>query len=620
MSKRKVQRRRKRPSPVRFWLIAGAGVVVFLLVLAILIDSAAYYNKVHAGVSVAGVELGGKTKAEATAALNGLIKEARSKAVTVKAGNRTWIVQAADVDVTMDVDAVVKAAMAVTRDGNFIADLGTRWKLYFTHTDLPLTGSVDTAKLTALVTSIADQVDIPPVDAGLAIEDGAIKVIESVDGKVLDQDRLASDLTARLLARADATLQVPIVTKEAAVKADDNAAARKQAETMIGGEVTVSGGGETWTITPEQIAAYMGFTAETQNGVSTLIPFMDVEKLKPLLDKIAPVVREEAVNASFKQDGSKVWVVAGQNGTQLDKEKTAAAITAATLKASGRTVKATTKVLEPALTSAKAKEMGIKQRLTSYTSTYKGNADRQTNVKMATKYATNVILAPGEEYNFDKQVGPRTPKRGFKEATGITGPGQLEDVLGGGICQVSTTMFNAVAGGKAGLKIVERHNHSIYISHYPKGRDATVTAGGKNLRFVNDTKNHIWITGQSNGVVTTIQLWGTDQGRSTEWTVGEFYSIIDIVTTSSLDPTLNPGQSSLVQAGQKGQSLKTTRVVKENGKVIHKNSWTNRFPMYTRKVAVGPSTTTTTKPTSTSTTKPPTTSTTEGPTTTTTAP
>ena len=614
MSKRDVRRRRKRSSPARFWLVAGAGVVVFLVVLAILIDSVAYHNKVHAGVSVAGVELGGKTKDEAKAALNAFIKEARSSSVTLKAGNRTWIVKAEDVDMTMDIDAAVKAAMARSRDRNFLADLGTRWKLYFSHTDLPLTGSLDEARLADLTASIAEQVDIPPVDAGLAIEKGTIKVIDSVDGKVVDQDSLAADITTHLLSLADATLPVPIVTKEAAVKAEDNAAAQKQAETMISGAVTVSAGGETWTITPEQIASYMGFTAETQNGVSTLVPLMDVEKLKPLLDKIAPVVREEAVNASFKHDGSKVWVVAGKNGTQLDRERTAEAITAATLRSGSRSVEASVKVLEPALTSEKAKTMGIKQRLSSYTTTYKGNADRQTNVKMATKYATNVILAPGEGYDFDKQVGPRTPKRGFKEATGIVGPGQLEDVLGGGICQVSTTMFNAVASGKAGLKIVERHNHSIYISHYPKGRDATVTAGGKNLRFVNDTKNHIWITGESNGVTTTIQVWGTDQGRKTEWTIGDFYDIVEIVTTSSLDPTVKPGQSSLVQSGQKGQMLKTTRVVTENGKVLHKNTWTNRFPMYPRKVAIGPSTTSTTTPTST--TKPPSTTTTEGPTTT----
>jgi vancomycin resistance protein YoaR len=231
---------------------------------------------------------------------------------------------------------------------------------------------------------------------------------------------------------------------------------------------------------------------------------------------------------------------------------------------------------------------------------------------MATKYVTNVLLAPGELYDFDERVGPRTPERGFKLAKGITGPGVLEDVLGGGICQVSTTMFNAVAGGKAGLKINERWNHSIYISHYPKGRDATVTAGGKNLRFTNDTGHYIWITGESDGITTIISVWGTDQGRTTTWDIGEYYNVVPKGTTSSLDSLLKPGRTSLVSAGQNGKALKTTRIVKEDGKVIHKDIWNNVWPMFPEKIAVGPTTTKPPVSSTTSTSGSTTTTTTEG--------
>ena len=131
---------------------------------------------------------------------------------------------------------------------------------------------------------------------------------------------------------------------------------------------------------------------------------------------------------------------------------------------------------EPELTTEEAEARGIKDLLASYTTApYAGSANRQVNVRITTEYASNVMLAPGDVYNFDKQIGPRTAARGYKTAPGIVGPGKLEDVFGGGICQVSTTLFNAVFF--AGLEVVERHNHSIYIDHYPKGRDATVTGG-----------------------------------------------------------------------------------------------------------------------------------------------
>ena len=170
-------------------------------------------------------------------------------------------------------------------------------------------------------------------------------------------------------------------------------------------------------------------------------------------------------------------------------------------------------------------------------------------------------------------------------------------------------MFNAV--GNAGLQITERHNHSLFINHYPLGRDATVTGGGKNLRFKNDTDHYIWIRGSSTGVKTTIIIYGTDDGRKghVTWTVGSFYGVQAMTKVNVADPLMRYGRTSLVQAGQTGRSLKTTRVVTRNGEVIHNDVWISYWPMYPQTVAVGTSSSTTTSSTSTSST----TTTTAGP-------
>ena len=604
--------KKRRPRGPRLWVLVAAAAVVAVFVLAILIDSAAYHNKVHAGVSVSGIDLGGETKSAAIATVDRLVADAQNSPITLTAGDKTWTVLPADGGTSIDATAAVKAAMAVTRKSNFFTDIGVRWKLYFTKKDLPLVGSVDRTKLDSFVAGIAKKLDISPVNAGLAIDNGRIEVIDSIDGKVVDQATLVDRISSLLVTLRSTSMEVPIAVKEPDVKAKDNAEAQRQAEMMISGPVTVTDGDEDWSITPEEISTYMGFRAEDKNGVSTLVPFMDPAKLQPVLDEIAPHVLQKPTNASFAHDDTSAWVVAGKDGKQLDRDATAEAITAATLKTAGRTVEVVLKTKEPGLTTTEAKAMGVKDKLASYSTTYSCPTARQINVKLATKYATNVFLAPGQGYDFDEQIGPRTTARGWQPAKGITGPNQLEDVLGGGICQVSTTMFNAVAGGKAGLKITERHNHSLYISHYPKGRDATVTGGGKNLRFVNDTKHHIWITGTSNGITTTITVWGTGQGRSTKWTVGDFFDEIPMTKTTVTDRTLKFGKTSLVQSGQVGQSLKTTRVVTENGKVIHNNVWTNVWEMYPEETAVGTATTTTTikPPSTTTTTEPPVTSTT----------
>ena len=592
-----------------FWILIAVGAVIAVCVLAILIDSAVYYNKVHAGIGVSGVDLGGQTKDEAVASVTSLVDEARNSPITLTAGNKTWELMPDDAGTSMDVEGAVKAAMAVTRENNFFSDIGTRWKLYFTKQDLPLAGTVASAKMDSFVARMAKELDILPVNAGLAIENGKIKVIEGLNGQVVDQAGLAEQLSALLVTLHSTTVEVPIVVKEPDVQAEDNQAAQQQAETMISDNVAVADGDKSWNVTPDEIASYMGFRSEMKNGVSTLVPFMDATKLQPLLDQIAPDVVKEPVDASFASDGTKAWVVAGKNGEQLDPEATAQAITAATLEPTDRTVKVVVKTKEPGLTTEEARAMGIKEVLSSYTTAFSCPKPRQINVKLATKYATDVLLAPGHEFNFDKQIGPRTASRGWQLAPGIVGPNQLEDVLGGGICQVSTTMFNAA--GEAGLKITERRNHSLFISHYPKGRDATVTGGGKNLRFVNDTDHYIWIRGSSTGVKTTITIYGTDDGRKghVSWSVGDFYNVIPQSTAKIAYPSLLTGKTTIIDKGQVGRSLKTTRVVTRNGTVIHKDVWTSVWPMYPTTIGVGTATTSTTAPPTTAppTTAPPTT-------------
>jgi vancomycin resistance protein YoaR len=147
-------------------------------------------------------------------------------------------------------------------------------------------------------------------------------------------------------------------------------------------------------------------------------------------------------------------------------------------------------------------------------------------------------------------------------------------------------MFNAAFF--AGLKVTERHNHSIFINHYPLGRDATVTAGGKNLRFVNDTDHYIWIRGTSDGITTTISIYGTSDGRKVTYNVGSFYSVKSPTTVTVQDPTLPVGQKKNIDSGQTGRKLKTTRVVTlPNGTVLHRNTWISTWPMYPKQVAVG---------------------------------
>ena len=605
---RSATRERRRGQPRRRVLFV-IGSIVALLLLGLMIDSVLYYNKVHAGVSIAGRGMSGLTRDEATARLTRMVRDAGNSAITLSSGDKTWTVVPADVGTEIAVAGAVSAAMDISRKSNFVVDLARRFKLFFSNEDISLEGTVDKAMMSEVLSGVAKELDVPPVNAGLVIDGSRITVVEGQKGLVVDRVALGAQLQALLLALQAPDLPVPLVVKDPAVQAEETQQAVQEARAMIASPVVLREGDRIWSLTPEQIAAYMDFVSEDRNGVSTLVAYLSAQKMGPFFEGIAAKIHSRPVDASFKSDGNQAWVVPAVEGKAVDPDETAKALTAAALKTSGRTAEAAVTTIEPDLTTEEAEAMGIREKLGGFATKWEGTEDRQTNVRITTEYASNVILAPGEVYNFDKQIGPRTAERGYKEAPGIVDQIKLEDVFGGGICQVSTTLFNAVFF--AGLEIVERANHSIYIDHYPKGRDATVSAGGPNLRFRNDTRHYILVRGASDGTTTTFNIYGTDEGRTVSYTTSEFYDEVDRATFEIPASWLGPGTTYIKISGQAGKAIKVVRTVKaKDGSVIHKDTFVSKWRMITREIEVGTGSTTTTEPTSTTgTTKPPATTT-----------
>ncbi len=553
---------------------------------AVLADWIVCYGEIHAGVTANGVYLRGQTVDQATVTLQNLVQSAGGP-VTLTGGGETWTVTPEDVGRVIDVQAVVTEALALTHKGNFFEDIVARFDLYRHGRDLSLHGSVDQAKVDALMAHIATKLHVTPQNAWLKMENGAVKVIPETTGRDVDTAALGAELESRFVTLHTGTVEIPLVTKTAAVLTADNAAAQQQAQLMMSAPITLISHDKQWTISPQQIATWMEFRTDYSGGVPTMVPYLSEGAMWNFLNGLIPEVNRDPVNAGLTSpDGAIIKVIPSVNGETLDVTATAKALDAIAGKATGRSAEVAVTSVEPDFTTAKAQAETFTTQLSTFTTKYVCPPNRQQNVRITTQYATNVLLAPGQEYNFDQQIGPRTEARGYKLAPGIVGPNTLEDVLGGGICQVSTTMFNAVFF--AGLKVTERHNHSIYINHYPKGRDATVTGGGKNLRFVNDTGHYVWIKGTSDGITTTISIFGTSDGRTVGYTVGNFYDIRSPTMVKVNDPTLAVGKTRVIDSGQTGRKLKTTRTVTlPDGTAIHSDVWTSVWPMYPGQIAVG---------------------------------
>ena len=222
-------------------------------------------------------------------------------------------------------------------------------------------------------------------------------------------------------------------------------------------------------------------------------------------------------------------------------------------------------------------------------------------------------MAPGARFSFNETTGERNEAKGFEEAPVIIN-GELQTGLGGGICQVSTTVFNAVY--EAGLQIDERTNHALYISHYPLGRDATVNYPDLDLKFRNDTGDWMVVLGASGSNGIAITLAGTPTGRRVVSEAGPLVVTGKPPEKRVKDPKLTVGTEVVEELGSSPQSVSVTRTVyNQDGSVLYEETWRTNYRGEKRVIRVGtkkkveepkpPTTSTPTTTTPTTTTKPP---------------
>ena len=289
------------------------------------------------------------------------------------------------------------------------------------------------------------------------------------------------------------------------------------------------------------------------------------------LHRIFAFAETPAVNADVEvNDDGTVRVTESKTGLAIDMPVLMDELDDAATGGGLRTIWVALSEEFPKLSTQDVESMGL-SALGSQFVTYfdPRNTTRANNIALAAKLVDGTVVAPGETFSLNQAMGPRTANRGFDYAPVIAADNVLRQGVGGGVCQYATTLFNAVFF--AGLPVVERHAHSLYISHYPTGRDATVAWGALDFKFRNDTGKSIMIRSWIGGGALTVALVGKT-GRTVTYTTSPFYDIHKPAHLKSnprvvYDSDLGPGVTRWEQ-GIDGQSVKVERTVKDaSGKV-----------------------------------------------------
>lgn len=237
----------------------------------------------------------------------------------------------------------------------------------------------------------------------------------------------------------------------------------------------------------------------------------------------------------------------------------------------------------------KASDLQGMGELSTYTTQFKTyEINRSSNLRLAASSISGQVVAPGAVFSFNDTVGERTVKSGYSEAKVIVG-NRFEPGLGGGVCQVSSTLYNAVL--LAGMEIVERHNHGLAITYVPMGLDATVSYGTQDFQFKNVTSSPIYITAVTSGGELTISVYGNLKDKVNVKLLHYIDGVIGYGETREVSPNLAPGQEKVESGGAVGYTSRAyRRFLDANGNVIKEELLSEDYyrPM-NRLILVGPS-------------------------------
>jgi vancomycin resistance protein YoaR len=235
-----------------------------------------------------------------------------------------------------------------------------------------------------------------------------------------------------------------------------------------------------------------------------------------------------------------------------------------------RELAAPAKVDAPAFTTEQAKALLPNLvRASTFTTYYPPSADRHANISTGASQFDGVVILPGQTFSFWERLGPVTVARGYAFAGAIINNRSEDNVIGGGLCQVSTTIFNAVAA--QGYEIVERHAHGYYIDRYPIGYDAAVFEPGVDFKWRNDTANPVFLWSWSDWTSVTIDVWGIPTGRTVALTAPLQKNFVQPAADQPADPHFPKGVTVA------GRDVFRTRTVYENGEVLHQDFFASHY-------------------------------------------
>jgi len=590
----------------------GLGLAILLFAVLFFGLCFIFRGKIYPKTYIGGVNFGGKTKVEASETLQGTIKNSAGESLNYVWNEKEYQISLADlkVDYSSNVAQTIDNLYSVGRGGGIGKIFREKAKSIFGENNVQAAFGFDENKLDEFISNIAKDIDRNEKDASIAFRDDEPYVTPEeigqkfppVENKTIAKKTIGefnfNDKTPFLVINLYPKITTPIAEK-----------ALEKIKQLLNHKLAMEARGKTFDLEKKDLEGIIDFQAIQNRDLASytnvsfapedlekysLLPDFSAKKIGEYLDKISPEINQEAKDAQYKVSGGKVIAFGlAQTGYELEKDKATEQIIEA-LNTNKESIDLPIKETKPEIGSANPADEGIKELIGEGRTSWRGSpANRIHNLTLGANKISGTIVKPGEEFSTVHALSPITAANGFLPELVIKNSTRVEPDIGGGLCQVSTTLFRAVI--YSGLKVTARTPHSFRVSYYepPVGMDATVFDPAPDFRFINNMDTPILIWGIAGNNSLSFQIYGTKDGRKIDISdpvVGGYVSPPDPVYSES--STVESGVIRRVERATPGATASFTyRVTSAAGKVLENETFVSKYVPIPDTYIYGPGTT-----------------------------
>jgi vancomycin resistance protein YoaR len=572
------------------------GVAIFISAVAVFITGyqMRYAGQIYPGVSVAGIDISGLTLDEAGAKITQEIGYPQYGRLLIQGEGQNWFATPAEVGLFLDPGATARKAYKIGRDQGLVQNILEQFNTSYYGVHLSPILVYDQRMSAALIDAIAETVDQPVIEPTLSIQGVEVLVRQGQIGRYVDKTATLALLAHQVEKMQDGV--IPLVIREERPVIEDVSGQAELARHILSQPLTItmpedqSGDHGPWVFEPDQLASMLRFERVEDENSATYELSLNAETLGSFLHSISASLVVNPVNSRFifNDDTHELEVIEpAVIGRNLDVFNSVEAITNKLLEGE-HSVPLTFTINKPAVTDdMTGEELGITELVHADASYFFGSSpERIQNIRASAASFHGLLVPPGATFSMASALGDISLDNGYAEALIIIG-GRTVKGVGGGVCQVSTTLFRTVFF--AGYPIVERHAHAYRVSYYEKdaanrnnarlaGLDAAVFVPLVDFKFTNDTPYWLLMETYLNSAGSlTWKFYSTKDGRSVEWDTTGVTNVVEAPKPLYKEnDELPEGKIRQVDWAADGADVTVYRTVNRNGQVyiqdtIHTN-------------------------------------------------